>query len=79
MIFQRSILLAILILTGVLIAAAQGPTFRIAAEEVRIDVLVTDNGKPIGDLKATDFEIFDNGVKQIVKFKQIRSQLSVYR
>jgi VWFA-related protein len=39
----------------------QRPVFRADAERVRVDVVVTDRGKPVGDLVADDFEIKDNG------------------
>jgi VWFA-related protein len=35
-------------------------------EAVRVDVLVTDNGRPVQGLTPADFEILDNGVKQRV-------------
>jgi VWFA-related protein len=37
-------------------------------EIVRVDVLVTDHGRPVRDLKSTDFELKDNGVLQDVDF-----------
>ena len=36
---------------GALAASAQDSTFSIVAEEVRVDVLVTENGKPIEGLE----------------------------
>ena len=42
------------------------PLFRAVANVVRVDVLVTDRGKPVGKLTAEDFELFDNGVRQQV-------------
>ena len=41
---------------------------------VRVDVLVTDNGKPVPGLTPADFEILDNGVAQqveLVSFDQV--------
>ena len=41
---------------------------------VRVDVLVTDGRTPVRDLRATDFEITDNGVRQRVEsasFEQV--------
>jgi Ca-activated chloride channel homolog len=49
-------------------AVSQTPLVSVKTEEVRIDMLVTDNGKPVRDLSASDFEVFDNGVLQKVKF-----------
>lgn len=46
----------------------QVPTFSVKIEEVRIDVLVTDHGKPVVNLKKDDFEVFDNGVAQEVNY-----------
>jgi VWFA-related protein len=39
-------------------------SFRSNTLAVRVDVLVTDGGKPLGGLKAQDFELRDNGVLQ---------------
>ena len=48
-------------------AAAQ-PTFRSGVELVTIDVVATDrSGKPVHDLKATDFELFEDGKSQPIK------------
>jgi VWFA-related protein len=71
----RAAALAVLALTaggtGVL---AQNPTFSSRVEAVRVDVLVTEDGKPVRGLGAADFEILDNGVRQtvdIVSFEQM--------
>lgn len=54
---------------------AQGqPTFSSRVEAVRLDVLVTDNGRAVRGLGPSDFEVFDNGVPQtvdLVSFEQI--------
>jgi VWFA-related protein len=52
----------------------QTPTFSARLEVVRLDVLVTDNGKPLRDLSLADFEVRDNGVAQtldLVSFEKI--------
>ena len=47
----------------------QAPAFRGRVSVVPIDVRVTDkDGKPITDLKASDFTIFENGVQQTVDY-----------
>jgi VWFA-related protein len=46
----------------------QNPTFSSRVEAVRVDVLVTEDGKPVRGLRAADFEVFDNGVRQAVDF-----------
>src|SRR5437762_5781872 len=54
--------------------AAQAPAFSTRIESVRVDVLVTDGGKPVVGLQAADFDIADNGVPQqvdLVSFEQI--------
>jgi VWFA-related protein len=51
-------------------AAAQDPeeVIRVRSNEVRLDVVVKDKkGRPIKDLKATDFEVFEDGVRQKVE------------
>jgi Ca-activated chloride channel homolog len=45
-------------------AVPAGQTFRAAVDAVRVDVLVTDGGRPVGGLAARDFELRDNGVLQ---------------
>ena len=44
--------------------ASQAPVFRARVETVRVDVLVTKGGRPVADLRPTDFEVLDNGVVQ---------------
>jgi len=59
---------------AVVCAAAQSPTFSSKVDAVRVDVLATDNSKPIVGLGAADFEVLDNGVPQqvdLVSFDQI--------
>lgn len=68
---------AIVLGGGVLQAAtpAQAPaangsdqTFKTGTEEVVLDVVVRDKkNRPIDDLKASDFQVYDNGVKRQVK------------
>lgn len=45
-------------------ARQDAPVFKAAADLVRIDVSVTQRGRPITTLQAGDFEILDNGVPQ---------------
>jgi VWFA-related protein len=46
-------------------APAEQPTFRVAVDLVTTDVIVRDNkGQFIADLKAGDFDVFEDGVKQ---------------
>ncbi len=44
----------------------QPPTFRSGVDVVRVDVSVSHGGEHIGGLTASNFEIFDNGVKQVI-------------
>lgn len=58
-----------LLITALVVAAAPpqgGPqaTFTSRVESVRLDVLVTDNGRPVPGLAAGDFEVRDNGELQ---------------
>ena len=53
---------------------AQTPTFSSRREAVRVDILVTDRGQPVRNLKIGDFEIFDSGVRQqvdLLSFEQL--------
>jgi VWFA-related protein len=45
---------------------AQQPTFSSRLDVVRVDVLVTDNGRPVRGLAPNDFEVRDNGTAQTV-------------
>ena len=45
---------------------AQQATFSSRAVAVRVDVGVLQRGRPVPGLKASDFEVFDNGVRQEV-------------
>lgn len=66
---------ALTVLTGATITASpQTPTFSSRLEAVRVDVLVTEDGRPVRGLTAADFDIRDNGVPQtvdLVSFEQI--------
>lgn len=46
----------------------QTPVFAARQDVVRLDVLVTDRGRPVLDLKAADFTVLDNGVPQHVDY-----------
>jgi VWFA-related protein len=47
-------------------ASAQTPAFSSRVEAVRVDVLVSDGGRIVRGLQASDFEVLDNGVLQDV-------------
>ena len=56
-----------LLLASCCIVAAQ-PTFRSGVELVTIDVVATDrSGKPVHALKASDFELFEDGKSQPIR------------
>lgn len=60
---------------AILVAAApsaQQPTFRARVEGVRIDVLVSQNGRPVDGLGPGDFDVRDNGVPQSVDLVSLR-------
>jgi hypothetical protein len=46
---------------------SQRPVFRAAAEAVLVPVAVTEDRNPIAGLRAEDFELYDNGVRQTVE------------
>ena len=47
--------------------AAQQATFSSRTVAVRVDVLATENGKPLAGLTANDFELLDNNVPQEIE------------
>jgi VWFA-related protein len=49
-------------------ALAQQPTFSSRLDVVRVDALVTDNGRPVRGLAPSDFVVLDNGTPQTVDF-----------
>jgi VWFA-related protein len=55
-------------------APPQQPTFRTGINFVRVDIIVSDKkGGPVGDLKQSDFEVFEDGKPQTVEqFKFIK-------
>jgi VWFA-related protein len=54
------------VLLGGSIARPQQPTFTVKVDLVSVDVLATSRGQAIVGLKASDFEVRDNGVRQKV-------------
>ena len=67
---RRFVLAGLLAVSAAAMPAGEGqnPTFSSRVEAVRVDVLVTEDGKPVRGLRAADFEVFDNGVRQAVDF-----------
>jgi VWFA-related protein len=47
------------------------PLFRTRADVVRVDVLATAGGRPLQALKAEDFELYDNGVRQAAQLASV--------
>jgi len=58
--------LAAVVAGGLLSAQSQRPTFSTRVDAVRVDVLVTGDGRPLRGLGPADFEVLDNGVVQNV-------------
>ncbi len=66
---MRTVSLAVLgvVAVGVALSASQQrAVFTSSATGVRVDVLVTEHGRPVAGLKAEDFVVRDNGVLQSV-------------
>ena len=57
---------ALLLWAGTVAPPRQTPTFSSGVEAVRVDVLVTQNGRPVRGLRPADFALEDNGVSQAV-------------
>jgi Mg-chelatase subunit ChlD len=62
----RHVIHAVFLFAAGAAALAQAPSFSSQVEAVRVDVLVTDNGKLVQGLEPGDFEILDNGIPQKV-------------
>ncbi len=77
MIRRQAVFFAMLLTAASLAATAQEHTFSITTEEVRVDVLVIDKGKPIADLGAADFEVLDNGVPQEIQYAKPQQQMPI--
>ena len=73
----RWVNLAILLAAAGFASGAQKTDFSVSAEEVRVDVLVTVDGKPAEDLKTADFEVFDSGVRQEILYAEIQKTTPV--
>jgi VWFA-related protein len=43
------------------------PTFRVGATYVRVDAYVTQDGKPVTDLKPEELEVYEDGVRQTIR------------
>jgi VWFA-related protein len=63
---RRHLVLACLVVCGGLVLSAQ--RFTSGVEKVRVDVLVTADGRPLLGLTARDFDVRDNGVAQDIDF-----------
>jgi Ca-activated chloride channel family protein len=59
------------------VSGQQKPIFRGGTERVRVDVLVTHDGKPVPGLEAADFELKDNGVRQNVEVSTTADSVAV--
>lgn len=65
---RPALLLTCCLAAGATLAARAPQTFKASTEAVRLDVLVTERGRPVLGLSAADFEVRDNGVRQTVEF-----------
>jgi len=64
----KGLLIALGVALALSTGAAQQPTFRSSVDLVTIDVVATTaNGAPVANLKAEDFEVFEDGVAQKVQ------------
>jgi len=77
MIYRLIALLSFFVLPASPTVAAQQAKFSVEAAEVRIDVLVTEKGKPAAGLSAADFEVFDNDVRQEIRYATLQKQTPV--
>lgn len=59
-------LIATTVVAGAITGSAQSPLFTSRVDGVRVDVLVTERGRPIAGLRPADFDVLDNGVPQAI-------------
>jgi len=64
---RATIGICVLVVAPIVRAQPQTQVFSAKTVGVRVDVLVTINGAPVGGLKAADFELRDNGVLQTIE------------
>jgi VWFA-related protein len=69
--------IALFLLHGAQVIVAQQLNISVKSEEVRIDVLVTNQGKPVMGLTAADFEVLDNGVMQEIQYVTLQRQTPI--
>ena len=70
----RHLVVVGLLLAPSVVVRTQNASFSSTTEAVRVDVLVTDRGRPLPGLGPSDFEVRDNGVLQqidLVSFQDI--------
>jgi Ca-activated chloride channel homolog len=65
-IFQSPLSVACVLVASVSAVVSAAQTFTSRIEAVRVDVLVTENGRPVSGLTPADFEVLDEGVSQQV-------------
>jgi VWFA-related protein len=73
---KRFAWLVIVMLIGFRLQFAQ-ITFHTSTGEAHVDVLVTRNDVPVNDLKASDFEVFDNGVRQKIESAELQLEMPI--
>jgi len=64
---RAAVVLALAVAAHVEPHVAASQTFRAGVDAVRVDVLVSDEGRPVTGLSASDFELRDNGILQEIR------------
>ena len=70
---QNVSLVPLCVLLAAAAVHAQPPTFSTRREVVRVDVLVSDDGRPVTGLMPDDFELRDSGVLQTIDLARLES------
>ena len=68
---MRLLTTAVALCAGCAVLSAQDAVFSSRIEQVRVDALVLENGRPVAGLTRADFDVLDEGVAQHVELESL--------